>query len=107
MKFPRYLLIRCCKQSFKRKKALARNEITPFECHRPQTFPSGRLLVHKKNTSRPLQIMKSFLFQFPKIHEAAIKKTTTDKFGSKDLITGKPAVSCLEDCVKFIFFPLK
>ena len=107
MKSPRYLLIRCCKQSVKGKKAFARNEITPFECHRPQTFPSGRLLVHKKNTSRPLQIMKSFLFQFPKIHEAAIKKTTTDKFGGKDFITEKPAVSCLEDCVKFIFFPLK
>ena len=51
--------------------------------------------------------MKSFLFQFPKIHEAAIKKTTTNKFESEDFITGKPVVSCNAGSVKYLFFPLK
>ena len=51
--------------------------------------------------------MKSFAFQFPKIYEAAIKKTTTNKFESNDFITGKPIVSCNVGSVKFFFFPLK
>ena len=81
MKSPRYPLIRYCKQPFKRKKVFARNEIILYSGF--MDISKRRLLLYKKNTCRRLQIIKLFSSQFPKIHVAAIKKTTTNKFESK------------------------